>query len=115
RDEVLGDSPLPGLDQVETALGRWIDGCLLERMQRPLRERRERPDRLHIVAEELDPNRLPPRGGEHVDDSAAYRELPPLFRALDALVAGQRERRRELVDPGLVAHLDVEPGRARLP
>ncbi len=77
-------------------------------MQRALRERRERAHLLDLVAEELDAEGLSPGRREDVDETAANRELPALLRALDALVAGQRERLGQRVDALLVARRDPE-------
>ena len=76
-------------------------------MQRPLRERRERAHLLDLVAEQLHPQRLAAGGREDVDDAAAHGELAALVDAIDALVAGARESRREAVEARLRA--DVEP------
>ena len=82
-------------------------------MQRALRERREGADLLDLVAEELDPERLAARRREDVDEPAAHRELAALLDALDALVAGERERLGERLDARLVAARDAERRRAR--
>ncbi len=72
-----------------------IDGDAAEVAQRALRERRERRHALHLVAEQLDPDRLAAGGREDVDDVAAGRHLAALVDgAADALVARTRPARR---------------------
>ncbi len=71
-------------------------------MQSPLREWREGPDRLDLVAEELDSQRLPARGREDVDQPAADGELTALLDPLDAFVAGERETLGKQVDSRLL-------------
>ena len=83
-----------GVDEIATPLGRRIDHRLGDRMQRALRERRERAELLDHVAEELDAERLPPGARKDVDEAAANRDLPALLDPLDALVAGESERPR---------------------
>ena len=80
-------------------------------MQRALGERREGAHLLDLVAEELDAQRLAARRREDVDDPAADGELAALLGAVDALVAGERERLREAVEARLGA--DLEPDRRR--
>src|SRR5207244_11269633 len=75
-----------------------VDDGLVDGMQRPLRERRERTDRLDLVAPELDAKGLAARRREDVDDAAAHGELAALVRAFDALVAGERERLRQRLE-----------------
>ena len=53
-----------GLGEVEPPLGRRIDDRALDRVQRPLGERREGAYRLDLVAEQLDPERLEPVAGK---------------------------------------------------
>ena len=73
RHEVVRHRPrlalfaVPLLDEVEAALDGRIDDRLLHRVQRALRERREGADRLDLVAEELDAERLASRRREDVD------------------------------------------------
>ncbi len=107
RDEVarygteLAFVAVPFLDEVEPALGGGKDRALVDRVQRALRERREGADRLDLVAEELDAERLSAGGREDVDETAAHRELPAVVDALDALVAGERELLGETFDADL--------------
>ncbi len=70
-------------------------------MERALSEGRERAHRLDLVAEELDPERLAAGRREDVDDAAAHRELAAIVDPLDPLVAGERERLRQALDPWL--------------
>ena len=55
------------LDQVESPLGRRVDGGLVDGPERALCEGRERPDAFDLVAEELDPQRLAAGRREDVD------------------------------------------------
>ncbi len=105
--------PVPVLHQVEPPLGRRIDRARLDRVQRALRERRERANRLDLVAEELDAQRLAAGRREDVDDAAAHRELAAVVDALDALVAGDRERFREPLDADLASRAELERLRSR--
>src|SRR5207248_10342708 len=82
-------------------------------MERALREGREGADRLHLVPEELDPERLAAGRREDVDDAAAHGELAALVGALDALVAGEGKVLGERVDARVVAYCDLEAGRTR--
>ena len=68
-------------------------------MQCPLGERRESPDRLDLVAEELDSQRLPTRGRKEIDQAAAHAELAALLDPLDAFVPGERKALGQQVDP----------------
>ena len=78
-------------------------------MQSALRERREGADRLDLVAEELDPERLAARGREHVDEPAADGELSALVDPLDALVTRERKLLGETLDAGLLARGEIDP------
>ena len=71
-----------------------IDPRVGDRVQRPLREGRERAHLLDLVPEQLDPQRLPPGRREDVDDAAADGELAALVDAVDALVARARRAPR---------------------
>ena len=105
--------PVPVLHQVQPPLRRGIDRAGLDGVQRALRERRERANRLDLVAEELDAQRLPAGRREDVDDAAAHGELPAVVDALDALVAGDRERFREPLDADLASRAELERLRPR--
>ena len=117
RHEIAGHGPrlallpVPVLDEVEPPLGRRVDHRLRDRVQRALGERRERADRLDLVAEELDAQRLAARRREDVEDAAADRELAALVGPLGPLVARERELLGEPVDARLVA--EREPQRRR--
>ena len=99
------------LEQVCEALGRRVDDGAVDRVEGALRERRERAHLLDLVAEELDPERLAAGRREDVDEAAADGELAALLRALDALVARERELLGEALEAGLAA--DLEPHRLR--
>ena len=116
--EILGDAREPHLllraagcrrvERVEPALGRRVDDRVVDRVQRALRERRERAHLLDLVAEELDADRLAAGRREDVDQAAAHRELPAVVDALDALVARERERLRQALDARLRADRDAD-------
>jgi hypothetical protein len=91
------------LHEVEPPLGGGIDQRRLDRVECALRERRERAHLLDLVAPELDPERLTARRREDVDEPAADGELAALVGTLHALVAGQRERLRQLFQAQLLA------------
>ncbi len=118
-DEIGRDGPrlvllaVPLVDEVEAALGGREDRARVDRVQRTLRERREGADRLDLVAEELDAERLPAGGREDVDQAAAHRELPAVVDALDALVAGERELFGEALDADLQTGSELERGGSR--
>jgi hypothetical protein len=82
-------------------------------VERSLREGREGADRLDLVPEEVDPDRLAAGGGEDVHEAAANGEPTALVRLLDALVAGERERLRHLLEPEPGAHSQTQRLRAR--
>ena len=88
---------------VGNALASRVDDSLCNGMERPLGERRERPDPLDLVAEELDTKRLSSRAREHVDEPAADGDLSALLDALHALVARERELLHERVEVASVA------------
>src|SRR5205823_13741674 len=104
RHEVVRDRrqlsllAVPLRREVEPALGGRIDDGALDGVERALRERREGADRLDLVAEELDPQRLTSRRREHVDQAAADGELAAVVDALDAFVAGERQALGEELD-----------------
>ena len=100
------------LAQVGLALGRRIDDGVVDGVQRPLGERREGSHLLDLVAVELDAERLAAGRREDVDNAAANGELAALLGTLDPFVAGQRERLREAVEPGLVAYPKTNARRA---
>jgi hypothetical protein len=93
----------PRLDEVGATLGGGMDERLVERVQRALREGRVGAQRLDLVPQELEANRLAARGRVDVDDAAAHGELAALLRLLDALVARERELLDELLAPRRVA------------
>ncbi len=125
RDEILRDlddrlavallRPEVDVEQIGAALDCRMDDRVVGRVQRTLRERREGAHLLDLVAEELDPERLPAGGREHVDDPTAHGELASLVDPLDALVPGEREPVGKPVDPGLVPDPEHERARPRCP
>ena len=100
-----------GLQQVGEPLRGRVDDGVRHRMERTLSEGREDTHLLDLVAEELDPQGLAAGRREDVDDAAADRELAPLLRPLDALVAGERQVLRHRLDARLLA--DRQPDRLR--
>ena len=100
------------LDEIDASLrGRMYDG-VVDRVEGALGEGRERSHLFDLVTEELDAERFAAGAREHVDDSAAHGELPAILDAIDALVAGERERHGEPVDARLVAWPERDGGRA---
>src|SRR5579884_135978 len=123
RHEVAGDGgghlllALVGaeidLDQLPAPFGGRVHGRRVDLAERPLRERREGADLLHLVAEELDAERLAAGGREDVDQAAAHGELAALLDALDPFVARVRQVLGDRVEPWLVAARERERGGAR--
>ena len=79
------------LRQLGASLDGRIDHGAVDRMERPLREGRERAYLLDLVAVELDAKRLATRGREDVDEPAAHCELSALLGPIDPFVARERE------------------------
>ena len=100
------------LGEIDAALGSREDGRLPDGMEGSLRERRERPHLLDLLAEELDAKRLPAGAREDVDQAAANRDLPALLHPLGAFVAGECQRLDEGVQTRLVADREAGPGPA---
>ena len=120
RHEIAGDFGRDGLEvvvrerrlrQLGTPLDGRVDHGALDRMERALREGRERSHLLDLVAVELDAKRLATRGREDVDEPAAHCELAALLGPVDPFVARERERLGEPVEARLGP--DVEPHRLR--
>ena len=63
-------------------LGQRDDLCLIDRLDRPLRIRIVGAQRLDVVADELDADRMLCAGRIEVDDPAAYREFAGRLQAL---------------------------------
>ena len=78
-------------------LPRRVDDRLVDGMEGALREGRERPYLLDLVAEELDAQRLPPRAREDVDQPSPHRDVTSLLDPLDPLVSGEAQRFDETV------------------
>ena len=72
-------------------LGRGGDLDELGVAQRTLRERREPPQRLDLVAEQVDAHGAVLGRGKHVEQAAADRELAAILDLVDPLVAGRNE------------------------
>ena len=93
----------PYLGEVEPPLCCWVDRRGVDGVQRALGERREGADALDLVAEELDPQRLPARRRVDVGDPSPQREVAALLHLVHSLVSGKGELLCERVDTRLVA------------
>ena len=82
----------------DDALARRVDRRVGHRMQRTLRERRERSDLLDVVPEKLDAQGLASGAREDVDEAATNRDLASLLDAFRALVPGERQLLDECVE-----------------
>ena len=80
--------------------------------ERALREGREPPQRLDLVAEQVDPDGTVLGRREQVEQAAADRELPAVLDLVDALVAGRDEIHRGLVEVEQLADPEREAVRA---
>src|SRR5439155_21217050 len=80
-----GSGPVP-YRRGEQQLPAWWRPEPLDRGDGPLVGDREGTDLLDLVAPELDPQRMLLGRREHVEDAAAYRELPALLDQIDARV-----------------------------
>ena len=97
---VLGAFERGDLGELPVFLCELCGGSDLDRveiLERALRERAEGPQRLDLVAEQVDPYRAILRRREHVEEPAADRELAAILDLVDAFVAG-----RDQVAGGLV-------------
>ena len=94
-------------------LGRRGDLDELGVAQRTLRERREPPQRLDLVAEQVDAHGAVLGRGKHVEQAAADRELAAIFDLIDPLVAGRNELHGDLVEVEELAGLQAERVRAK--
>ena len=104
------------LRQLAVLLGQLGRGCDLDHLgvsERALRERREPPQRLDLVAEQVDPHRAVLGGREHVEQAAADRELPAILDLVDALVAGGDEVSGGLLQVEQLTGRQQEPMRAK--
>lgn len=91
--------------------GRYVDR--LQVGQAALRGHFEMPQRLDLVAEELDPHRLQPIGGKNVENAAAAGKLARQFdraRGLEPVLdqPGEQPRRVDLAAAGQPACLPAE-------
>ena len=100
------EAPEPSADHRRPArrpeeLGRRQQHDLVDRADRPLVGRIEEPDRVDLVAEQLDPDRELSRWREEVDEAAAAGHLAAPGDLEDRLVAQRRgaRRRKVLVEP----------------
>ena len=73
-------------------LSRRVDHRLVDGVEGTLREGRERPYLLDLVAEQLDAQRLPARARKDVDQPSPHRDVPSVLDPLDPLVSGEGQR-----------------------
>ena len=92
-------------------LGRRRDLDQLGVAQRALREGREPPQRLDLVAEQVDAHRTVLGRWEQVEQAATNRELTAVLDLVDALVPGCDEVHCGLVEVEQLAHPELEPVR----
>ena len=92
RADLVGQQQLAARRRPQPVLGD---------LQRALVGDREVPDLFHVVAEEVDPQRVLLGRREHVDDAAADRELTAPLDQIDPVVrrSGQLPRRRPRARP----------------
>ncbi|GMA35006.1 hypothetical protein GCM10025876_12100 [Demequina litorisediminis] len=76
--------------------------------QRALVRDRERADRVHLVAKELDAHGVRVGGREHVNDPAAHGELATLLHHVDTGVRRGAEGVGKVGEVALVPHLEVD-------
>ena len=90
-------------------LGRRLDLDQLGVAERALGESREPPQRLDLVAEQVDPHGAVLGGGEHVEQTPADRELAAILDLVDVLVAGGDEVAGGLVEVEQIALPEQNP------
>ena len=95
-------------------LGGRVDHRPGDGVQSTLGERRERPDLLDVVSEELDAKRLASGAREHIHESSAHRDLAALIDAFSPLVAGQCKRLHQRVEADLAFCADLDRCRSRI-
>ncbi len=78
-------------------LPRRVDDRLVDGMEGALREGRERPYLLDLVAEQLDAQRLPARARKDVDQPSPDRDVTSILDPLDPFVSGEGQRFDETV------------------
>jgi hypothetical protein len=91
--------------------GRRGDG-VTQRGLRALARRVELPDRLHLVAEQLDPQRVRPLRWEQVEDAASHGQLAALFDERHPRIARGDQRLDQRVAIDGLPHLEVDRARA---
>ena len=104
------------LGELAVLLGQFGRGCdldLIRVLKRPLGEGGEPPERLDLVAEEVDPNRPLLGGREDVEQSATDRELAAIFYLLNPLIPGRDEVMGDLVEVEQLALSEDEAVRAQ--
>ena len=102
------------LDEILSPLRGGEDDDLGHRMERSLRERRERAHLLDLVSEELDAHGLAAGAREDVHEAATNRDLASFVDPLHPLVAGERERLDEVVEADLLARRQANGRRSRV-
>ena len=103
RHQVLGRGPqLLGEDELAAA----VDGDRVEVTRRALVADGERGEAVDLVAPQVDADRFVRRGGEHVDDATAHRELPAVLHLVLAPVPARHQLGQERIELELVARAD---------
>ena len=110
---VLERGDLGQLAVLGRQLGGGRDLDLLGVAERALGEGREPPQRLDLVAEQVDADGAVLGRREHVEQPAADRELAAVLDLVDALVAGRDEVARGLVEVDQLALAQREAVRAQ--
>jgi hypothetical protein len=106
-----GGRPRPhGVGQQQLAAGRGVQ--LVDGVQGPLVGHRERTDLAHLVAPELDPQRVLGSGREHVHDAATDGELAATLDHVHPGVSQPGELGHHRLEGHLVA--DPQPHRPQL-
>ena len=89
-------------------LPRRVDDRLVDGVEGALREGRERPYLLDLVAEQLDAQRLPARARKDVDQPSPYRDVTSVLDPFDTLVSGEGQRSDETVQSRARARRDAD-------
>src|SRR5690606_4569661 len=89
-------------------LQRWQEADTLEFLRRSLRVEAEMADRLHLVAEEVDPDGLLETGREHIHDAAAPGERSRFLHHRVDLVPDRCRPMNDVVDADLRPDPDVQ-------
>ena len=101
---VLERGDLGQLAMLGGELGRWRDLDLLGVSERSLGEGREPPQRLDLVAEQVDTDRAVLGRGKYIEQPTPDRELAPVLDLLDSLIARRNQVGGGLVEVEEIAH-----------